>query len=104
MDGVQSFGEKQAFQRILGRLCRSGHRSSNEKSLLLLGSIASEFARRIGGLGQAGGGCSLLRTNLAGIALLYAEKYQIPHRESGSQEILAHFRGFKGKCQLIYVF
>ena len=37
MDGVQRFGEKLAFRRTIGRLCRSGVRSSNEKSLLLLG-------------------------------------------------------------------
>jgi hypothetical protein len=35
MDGVQSFGEKQEFRRTIARLCRSGVRSSNEKSLLL---------------------------------------------------------------------
>ena len=39
MDGVQSFGEKRDFRRTIGRLCRSGVRSSNEKSLLLLGLI-----------------------------------------------------------------
>jgi hypothetical protein len=56
MDGVQSFGEKRAFRRTIGWLCRSGVRSSNDKSLLLLGLFAREFTRRIPGLGQAGGG------------------------------------------------
>lgn len=55
MAGVQSFGEKRALRRTIGRLCRSGVRSSNEKSLLLLGLIAREFARRICGRGQSGG-------------------------------------------------
>jgi len=55
IEGVQSFGEKRAFRRTIGRLCRSGVRSSNEKSLLLLGQIAAEFTRRIPRLGQAGG-------------------------------------------------
>lgn len=34
--GVLSFGEKRAIRRTIGWLCRSGVRSSNEKSLLLL--------------------------------------------------------------------
>jgi hypothetical protein len=38
------------------RLCRLEVRSSNEKSLLLLGSIADKFEQRIHGFGQAGGG------------------------------------------------
>jgi hypothetical protein len=37
MDRVQSFGEKRAFRRTIGRLCRSRVRSSNEKTLRLLG-------------------------------------------------------------------
>ena len=52
---VQSLGEKRAFRRIIGRLRRSGVQSSNEKSLLLLGLIANEFARRIHGRGRSGG-------------------------------------------------
>lgn len=55
MDEVQSFGEKRAFWRIIGQLCRSEVRSSNEKSPVLLGLFAREFVRRIRGLGQAGG-------------------------------------------------
>src|ERR1700676_5028255 len=55
MAEVQSFGEKRAFRRTIGRLCRSGVRNSNEKSLLLLGLIAREFTWRIYGLGQSGG-------------------------------------------------
>jgi hypothetical protein len=54
--GVQSFGEKRVFRRIISRLCRSGVRSSNEKSPLLLGLIANKFTRRAHGFGQAGGG------------------------------------------------
>jgi hypothetical protein len=54
--GVQSFGEKRAFRRIISRLCRSRVQSSAEGSLLLLGLIAREFTRRIRGFGQAGGG------------------------------------------------
>ncbi len=52
MDGVQSFGEKRAFRRTIGQLCRSGVRSSNEKSLLLLGLFAGEFTRRIRSLSK----------------------------------------------------
>jgi hypothetical protein len=37
-------------------LCRLGVRSSNEKSLRLLGLIAHKFTRRIRTFGQAGGG------------------------------------------------
>jgi hypothetical protein len=55
MDKLQSFGEKWAFRRTIGWLCLSGGWSSNEKSLLLLGLFAREFARRMRGLGQAGG-------------------------------------------------
>jgi hypothetical protein len=54
--GVQSSGEKRAFRRIISRPCRSAVRSSDEKSLLLLGLIANKFERRTHGLGQAGGG------------------------------------------------
>jgi hypothetical protein len=36
----------------VSRQCRSGVRSSNEKSLLILGLIGNEFARRIHGLGK----------------------------------------------------
>ena len=39
----------------MSQLCRSGVRSSNEKSLLLLGLTANKFTRRIHGFGQAGG-------------------------------------------------
>jgi hypothetical protein len=53
---VQSFGDKWAFRRIMSAPCRLEVRSSNEKSLLLLGLIANKFARRIHGFGQAGGG------------------------------------------------
>jgi hypothetical protein len=53
--GVQSFGEKWAFRRIMSAPCRVGVQSSNEKSLLLLGLIANEFARRTHGLGRSGG-------------------------------------------------
>jgi hypothetical protein len=54
--GVQSFGEKWAFRRIMSGLCRLGVRSSNEKSLRLLGLIANKFTRRIRGFDQGGGG------------------------------------------------
>src|SRR5258707_13556024 len=47
---VQSLGEKRAFRRIISRFRRSGVQISNEKSLLLLGLVASEFARQIHGL------------------------------------------------------
>jgi hypothetical protein len=53
--GVQSFGDKWAFRRILGAPCREGVRSSNEKSLLIRGSIADIFAQRTGGSSEAGG-------------------------------------------------
>ena len=52
---VQSFGEKRAFRRTMGRRCRSEVRSSNEKSLLLLGLVARDFTQRIHTLGQSGG-------------------------------------------------
>ena len=55
IDRVQSFGEKRAFRRMLSRLCRSRARSSNEKSLLLLGLVARELIRRTRDLGQTGG-------------------------------------------------
>lgn len=55
MDGVQSFGEKRDVRRIIGRLCRSAVRSSDDKSPLLLGLIAREFTRRIHSLSQSGG-------------------------------------------------
>ena len=42
--GVQSFGDKRAFRRKISRHYRSRVQSSNEKSLLLLGLIANEFA------------------------------------------------------------
>src|SRR6266852_5754599 len=54
--GVQSFGEKRAFRRIISRLWRLGVQSSNEKSLLPLGLTANEFTRRIRCFGQTGGG------------------------------------------------
>jgi hypothetical protein len=38
--GVQSFGDKWAFRRITSAPCREGVRSSNEKSVPLLGLIA----------------------------------------------------------------
>ena len=40
----------------MSQLFRSGVRSSNEKTLLLLGLTANKFTRRIHGFGQAGGG------------------------------------------------
>jgi hypothetical protein len=40
---VQSFGEKWAFRRIMSAPRREGVRSSNEKSLPLLGSIAHKL-------------------------------------------------------------
>jgi hypothetical protein len=40
-ESVRSIAEKRAFRRIISRLYRSGVQSSNEKSLLLLGSIAN---------------------------------------------------------------
>jgi len=46
MGGVQRFGEKRAFQRIVGRSCRSAVQSSNRKSLRILDLIAKEIARR----------------------------------------------------------
>jgi len=54
--GVQRFGEKWAFRRIMGAPCRVGVRSSNEKSLPLLGLIAHKLTQRIHGFGQGGGG------------------------------------------------
>jgi hypothetical protein len=62
--GVQRFGEKWAFWRIMNRLCRLGVPSAHEKSLLLLGLIADKFAQRIHGFGQAGGGREELGSNL----------------------------------------
>jgi hypothetical protein len=53
--GVQSFREEWVFRRIMSGLCRLGVRSSNEKSLRLLGLIAHKFTRRIRTFGQAGG-------------------------------------------------
>jgi hypothetical protein len=53
--GVQSFGDKRAFRRIISAPCREGVRSSNEKSLPLLGLIAHKLTRRICGFGQGGG-------------------------------------------------
>jgi GNAT superfamily N-acetyltransferase len=50
--GVQSFGEKRAFRRIISRLCRLGVQSPNEKSLLPLASTANELTRRIRCFGQ----------------------------------------------------
>jgi hypothetical protein len=47
---------KWAFRRIMSALCREGVRSSNEKSLPLLGLIAHKVTRRICGFGQGGGG------------------------------------------------
>ena len=52
MDGVQSFGEKRAFRRTIGRLSRPGVRTSNEKPLLLLGLIAREFTGEHTALGN----------------------------------------------------
>jgi hypothetical protein len=54
--GVQSFGDKWAFRRIMSAPCREGVQSSNEKSLQLLGLIAHKLSRRICGFGQGGGG------------------------------------------------
>src|SRR6185437_10953972 len=59
---VQTFGEKRAFRRTISRLCRSGVRSSDAKSLRLLGVIANKFTRRFRGFGQ-GGGESGIRTH-----------------------------------------
>src|ERR1019366_4821211 len=56
MGGVQRFGEKRAFRRIIRPLCRSKVQNSNWKWLRLLGSIANEVAWRTHDLGQAGGG------------------------------------------------
>jgi hypothetical protein len=53
---VQSFREKWVIWRRMSRHCRLEVRSSNKKSLLLLGLIANKFAQRIHGFGQAGGG------------------------------------------------
>ena len=52
---VQSPGDKWAIRRRISRLCRFEVRSSNEKSLLLLGLIANKFGQRIHGFSQAGG-------------------------------------------------
>lgn len=52
---VHSFGEERAIRRKMSRLCRFGVRSPNEKSVLLLGSIANKSARRMYCFGQAGG-------------------------------------------------
>jgi hypothetical protein len=52
MDVVQSFGEKRASWRTIGQLCRSGVRSSNEKSLLLLGLFARDFTGEYAALGK----------------------------------------------------
>ena len=54
--GVQSFGDKWVFRRIMSAPCREGVRISNEKSLPLLGLIAHKLTRRICGFGQGGGG------------------------------------------------
>jgi hypothetical protein len=78
MDGVQSFGEKRAFRRTIGRLYQSGVRGSNEKSLLLLGLFAREFTRRIRGPGQAGGAKGI-RTVGAIHLCLSAPQSQLSH-------------------------
>ena len=52
---VQSLGEKRPIRRIMDRHCRSGVQSSNEKSPMLLGLFAHEFAWRIQALDQTGG-------------------------------------------------
>ncbi len=70
MRGVQRFGEKRAFRRIIGWSCRLGVQSSNEKWLWILGLIAREIARRTHDLEQAGGGIGI-RTN--GTVLLFTE-------------------------------
>jgi hypothetical protein len=44
------------YRRIMSAPCRVGVRSSNEKSLPLLGLIARKITRRIRGFGQGGGG------------------------------------------------
>jgi hypothetical protein len=58
MAGVQSFREKRAFRRTIGRLCRSEVRSSNEESLLILGLLpASSFGdlRALGKVAERAG-------------------------------------------------
>jgi hypothetical protein len=67
--GVQSFGEKWAFRRKMSRLCRLEVRSSNQKSLLLLGLFANKLARRIHGFGQAGGGKGIRTHDTEGMIL-----------------------------------
>ena len=63
MCGVQSFGEKWVFRRIMSAPCREEIRSANEKSLPLLGLIAHKLTRRTYGFGR-GGGESVLSTVL----------------------------------------
>jgi hypothetical protein len=53
--GVQRSGEKRAYRRKTGQLYRFEGRSSDQKSLFLLGSIASQSTQRILGCGEAGG-------------------------------------------------
>jgi hypothetical protein len=58
--GVQSFGDKWAFRRITSAPCREGVRSSNEKSLPLLGlnrseTLAENMRPRRGGGGRGTG-------------------------------------------------
>jgi hypothetical protein len=48
----------------MGGLFRLEVQRLNQKSLLILGLITNILAQRTDGFGEAGGGCSQLRTNL----------------------------------------
>jgi hypothetical protein len=76
---VQSFGEKLAFRRTIGRRCRSEVQSPNEKSLLLLGPIAQDLPQRIHSLGQFGGE-SGIRTHGSDCGLVFAPSPRIKYR------------------------
>jgi len=78
MDGVQSFRENRPIRRIICRRGRSGVRSSSEKSLLLLGFNANEFARRRHGL-ELSGGARGIRTVGAIYLCLSAPRSQLSH-------------------------
>jgi hypothetical protein len=54
--GVERSGENRAIRRRMGGLCSLEVRNPNQKSQLILGSIANIFPQRTGGCSEAGGG------------------------------------------------
>jgi len=76
--GVQRFGEKRAFRRIISRLCRSRLRRTTKKSLQILGLFANKFTRRTHGFSEAGGARGI-RTVGAIYLCLSAPRSQLSH-------------------------